>query len=96
MSKAVKESKMIRTDFWPIFENHASTHSIGYIVSTDDIPGLPYPRLGEVYRRPGGWAAWPMGRVFQFDEGPRSDLGFRTRRDAVAHLVAVAQDRVAA
>jgi hypothetical protein len=86
-------SASINTSLWPIFENHTSAHSVGYIVSTDDIPGLPYPRLGEVYRRPNGWAAWPMGKAFQCDEGPRSDLGFRTCRDAIAHLVACAQNR---
>lgn len=82
----------IRTDLWPIYEPNTN-RTIGYIASTDDIPSLPYPRIGEVYRTSRGWAAWPIGRVFGDDEGPRSDLGFRTRRDAVARLVEVAQQR---
>jgi hypothetical protein len=84
------------TTTWPIFESPASTHAIGYIVSTDDIPGLPAPRIGDVYRRPnGGWAAWPMGRIFGDDDGPRSILDFRTRRDAIAHLLIEAHRRAA-
>lgn len=83
----------ITTDLWPIFENAQSTRSIGYIVSTDDISGLAYPRIGEVYRTPRGWAAWPMGAVFGDDHGPRSDLGFKSRSAAIEYLIDAATDR---
>lgn len=86
-------ARAITTDLWPIWESATGSRTIGYIVATDDLPALPYPRLGEVYRRPRGWAAWPIGRVFGEDPGPRSDLRFRTRRDAIAHLVGCAQKR---
>lgn len=53
----------------------------GYAVVADDAPG-PWPRIGDVERDGRTWLAWPAGAEMK--------TAFRTRREAVAFVVATA------